>query len=44
MEINQNLYKKRRATNLVGLTLSMTAMALGLTVLLPNLDCSGSAA
>lgn len=34
MEINQNLYKKRRATNLVGLTLSMTAMALGLTVLL----------
>ena len=34
MDINQNLYKKRRATNLVGLTLSMTAMALGLTVLL----------
>ncbi|MDR7148912.1 phosphate transport system permease protein [Hydrogenophaga palleronii] len=34
MEINQNLYKKRRTTNLVGLTLSMTAMALGLTVLL----------
>lgn len=34
MEINQNLYQKRRATNLVGLTLSMTAMALGLTVLL----------
>ena len=34
MEINQNLYKKRRVTNLVGLTLSMTAMALGLTVLL----------
>jgi phosphate transport system permease protein len=34
MQINQNLYKKRRTTNLVGLTLSMTAMALGLTVLL----------
>ena len=34
MEINQNLYKKRRVTNLVGLSLSMTAMALGLTVLL----------
>ena len=28
------LYKKRRATNLVGLTLSMAAMALGLIVLL----------
>ncbi|PKO69679.1 MAG: phosphate ABC transporter, permease protein PstA [Betaproteobacteria bacterium HGW-Betaproteobacteria-16] len=34
MEINQTLYKKRRVTNLVGLSLSMTAMALGLTVLL----------
>ena len=34
MDIKQNLYKKRRTTNLVGLTLSMTAMALGLTVLL----------
>jgi phosphate transport system permease protein len=34
MEINQNLYKKRRASNLIGLTLSMSAMALGLTVLL----------
>jgi len=34
MKMNQNLYKKRRGTNMVGLTLSMTAMALGLTVLL----------
>ncbi len=34
MEINQNLYQKRRASNLIGLTLSMTAMALGLAVLL----------
>lgn len=31
---NNALYKKRRATNAIGLTLSMTAMALGLVVLL----------
>jgi phosphate transport system permease protein len=34
MEFNQSIYNKRRRTNLVGLTLSMLAMGLGLTVLL----------
>jgi phosphate transport system permease protein len=34
MEINQNLYRSRQAANRIGLTLSMGAMALGLTVLL----------
>lgn len=34
MEMNQALYRSRRRTNLVGLALSMTAMALGLFVLL----------
>lgn len=31
---NQDLYRRRKATNAIGLTLSMLAMALGLTVLL----------
>lgn len=34
MEMNQTLYARRRRSNLIGLTLSMTAMALGLIVLL----------
>ncbi|GAB3189557.1 phosphate ABC transporter permease PstA [Hydrogenophaga aquatica] len=34
MQINESLYRKRRAANAIGLTLSMGAMALGLTVLL----------
>ena len=34
MEMNQALYRSRRRTNLIGLALSMTAMALGLFVLL----------
>ena len=34
MEFNQSIYNQRRRTNLVGLTLSMLAMGLGLTVLL----------
>ena len=31
---NQDLYRRRKLANAVGLTLSMLAMALGLTVLL----------
>lgn len=34
MKPNKNLYAKRRRANWIGLTLSMSAMALGLTVLL----------
>ncbi len=34
MEVNQSLYRKRRRANLVGLSLSLFAMALGLAVLL----------
>ncbi|MCU0761770.1 MAG: phosphate ABC transporter permease PstA [Hydrogenophaga sp.] len=34
MEMNKSLYAKRRRANWIGLTLSMSAMALGLTVLL----------
>jgi phosphate transport system permease protein len=34
MEINQSLYRRRRYSNTVGLTLSMGSMALGLVVLL----------
>jgi phosphate transport system permease protein len=34
MEVNQSLYASRRRANWFGLTLSMSAMALGLTVLL----------
>ncbi|WP_342131476.1 phosphate ABC transporter permease PstA [Hydrogenophaga sp. OTU3427] len=34
MEFNQTLYKRRQRANAIGLTLSMGAMALGLTVLL----------
>ncbi|MDP3204857.1 MAG: phosphate ABC transporter permease PtsA, partial [Hydrogenophaga sp.] len=34
MEMNQSLYASRRRANWFGLTLSMSAMALGLTVLL----------
>lgn len=34
MSMNQALYRRRRSTNLIGLTLSMAAMALGLIVLL----------
>lgn len=34
MQMNQSLYKRRQRTNLVGLTLSMAAMGLGLFVLL----------
>ena len=34
MQINQALYKRRQRTNLIGLTLSMGAMVLGLVVLL----------
>eukprot|EP01030_Chromulinospumella_sphaerica_P000992 gene992-972_t len=34
MEFNQQLYKKRRRSNAIGLTLSLGAMALGLFVLL----------
>jgi phosphate transport system permease protein len=34
MEMNKNLYASRRRANWLGLTLSMSAMALGLTVLL----------
>ena len=34
MELNLALYKKRQRTNAIGLTLSMTAMELGLAVLL----------
>lgn len=34
MEFNQTLYNRRRRSNAIGLTLSMTAMALGLAVLL----------
>lgn len=34
MEMNQALYKRRQRTNFVGLTLSMSAMVLGLFVLL----------
>lgn len=34
MEFNQSLYNRRRRSNAIGLVLSMTAMALGLTVLL----------
>ncbi len=34
MEFNQSLYNRRRRSNAIGLFLSMTAMALGLTVLL----------
>ncbi len=32
--MNQNLYQRRKRTNIIGLTLSMTAMTLGLFVLL----------
>ncbi|OGB14752.1 MAG: phosphate ABC transporter, permease protein PstA [Burkholderiales bacterium RIFCSPLOWO2_12_67_14] len=34
MELNQSLYRQRRWTNAIGLTLSMGSMALGLAVLL----------
>ena len=34
MEMNNQLYKKRRITSMLGLMFSMTAMAIGLTVLL----------
>ena len=34
MEVNNQLYTKRRVTSLLGLAFSMTAMAIGLTVLL----------
>ncbi|MCB4365653.1 phosphate ABC transporter permease PstA [Hydrogenophaga taeniospiralis] len=34
MELNQSLYRQRRWTNAIGLTLSMASMALGLAVLL----------
>lgn len=34
MQINASLYKRRQRTNLIGLTLSMSAMVLGLVVLL----------
>ena len=34
MEFNQQLYKKRRVTSMLGLAFSMTAMAIGLAVLL----------
>jgi phosphate transport system permease protein len=34
MELNQALYNRRRRSNAIGLTLSMTAMVLGLSVLL----------
>ena len=34
MNINQKLYMKRRATSMVGLVFSMSAMAIGLAVLL----------
>ena len=34
MEVNQTLYRRRRRSNAIGLTLSMTAMAIGLAVLL----------
>ena len=34
MEVNQSLYRKRRRANLVGLSLSLFAMGLGLAVLL----------
>ena len=34
MELNKSLYARRRRANWIGLTLSMSAMALGLTVLL----------
>lgn len=34
MQMNQALYKRRQTTNLIGLTLSMGAMVLGLVVLL----------
>ena len=34
MEINQSLYRRRRTSNAVGLTLSMASMVLGLVVLL----------
>jgi phosphate transport system permease protein len=34
MEFNQSIYNNRRRTNLAGMTLSMLAMGLGLTVLL----------
>ena len=34
MQFNDSLYRKRRAANAIGLTLSMAAMTLGLTVLL----------
>ena len=34
MEVNQSLYRKRRRANLIGLSLSLFAMALGLAVLL----------
>ncbi|KAB7630285.1 phosphate ABC transporter permease PtsA, partial [Verminephrobacter sp. Larva24] len=34
MERNQSLYKKRRRSNAIGLTLSLGAMVLGLFVLL----------
>ena len=34
MELNLALYKKRQRPNAIGLTLSMTAMVLGLAVLL----------
>ncbi|MBU3723957.1 MAG: phosphate ABC transporter permease PstA [Burkholderiaceae bacterium] len=34
MNVNQNLYRRRKLANTIGLTLSMSAMALGLFVLL----------
>lgn len=34
MKVNQNLYRRRKLVNTIGLTLSMSAMALGLFVLL----------
>jgi phosphate transport system permease protein len=34
MEMNQQLYRKRRLTSLLGLTFSMTAMLVGLAVLI----------
>ena len=33
MKMNDTLYRKRRLTSLVGLTFSMSAMAVGLAVL-----------
>ena len=40
MEFNQQLYKKRRVTSMLGLAFSMTAMAIGLAVLGENTPLS----